>query len=82
MEQVFSKLEDFKGVWLLANGRKLKITENPRELLLEVGSFPLIYVPHIWNIRIGLSYIDTSLDIMERVRECLVVESKVWGDGS
>jgi hypothetical protein len=69
MEIVFSRLEDFKGTWILANGRKLKITDNPRELLLEVGSFPLIYVPHIWNPNNGLSYIDTSLDIQERVRE-------------
>lgn len=73
MEIVFSRLDDFKGTWVLSNGRKLKITDNPRELLLEVGSFPLVYVPHIWNPHNGLSYIDPSLDIQERVREAKVL---------
>ena len=65
---VFRQVEDFRGQWILANHRVIKFTDNPKEMLFDLGTYPLSLINEGWNME-GKSKIDPEFDIVERVRE-------------
>lgn len=61
-------MEKWQGIWTMRNGRKIKFTSDPKEMLMDISTFPSQLFDLAWDDN-GNSKIDANYDLFERERE-------------